>query len=134
VSEFPEAAFIALEDDARTEFFAEVERLIRSWAAFKSSRLTGVKWCQPKPTSRASSPTKTVRVAVLRGSPLRADSAVSATGKPLTLCARFGGPPSLLTRSAHALPFHDATDLERICRSINETFLPPTIDSPAMGA
>ena len=42
------AAFIALSDDARTEFLAEVERLTTSWAAFKSSRLTDVKWCQPK--------------------------------------------------------------------------------------
>ncbi|MBK5197740.1 MAG: non-homologous end-joining DNA ligase [Methyloceanibacter sp.] len=42
------AAFIALSDDARTEFIAEVGRLTTSWAAFKSSRLTDVKWCQPK--------------------------------------------------------------------------------------
>ena len=46
------AAFIALGDDARTEFLAEVERLATSWAAFKSSRLTDVKWCQPKLTVR----------------------------------------------------------------------------------
>jgi len=46
------AAFIALGDDARTEFLAEVERLTTSWAAFKSSRLTDVKWCRPKLTVR----------------------------------------------------------------------------------
>jgi DNA ligase D-like protein (predicted ligase) len=33
-------AFIALGDDERAYFFAEVERLATSWAAFKSSRLT----------------------------------------------------------------------------------------------
>jgi len=53
------AAFIALGDDARTEFLAEVERLATSWAAFKSSRPTDVKWCQP---------TLTVRVKHLAGS------------------------------------------------------------------
>jgi bifunctional non-homologous end joining protein LigD len=37
------AAFIALGDDARAEFLAELERLTTSWAAFKSSRLTTVK-------------------------------------------------------------------------------------------
>jgi bifunctional non-homologous end joining protein LigD len=42
------AAFIDLGGDARVEFFAEVERLNTAWAAFKSSRLTDVKWCQPK--------------------------------------------------------------------------------------
>ena len=42
------AAFIALRDGARTEFLAELERLTTSWAAFKSSRLVDVKWCQPK--------------------------------------------------------------------------------------
>jgi hypothetical protein len=42
------AAFIALGGDERTAFFAEVERLTTSWAAFKSSRLTDVKWCTPK--------------------------------------------------------------------------------------
>ena len=44
------AAFIALDEEARAEFLAEVERLTTSWAAFKSSRLTEVKWCQPKLT------------------------------------------------------------------------------------
>jgi bifunctional non-homologous end joining protein LigD len=42
------AAFIALADDERTRFFAELERLATSWAAFKLSRLTDVKWCRPK--------------------------------------------------------------------------------------
>jgi bifunctional non-homologous end joining protein LigD len=42
------AAFIALNGDERTEFFAEVERLNTSWAAFKLSRLTDVKWCYPR--------------------------------------------------------------------------------------
>lgn len=46
------AAFIALDSDARAEFLAEVERLTTSWAAFKSSRLIDVKWCQPKLTVR----------------------------------------------------------------------------------
>ena len=46
------ASFIALGDNARTELFAEVERLTTAWAAFKSSRLTDVKWCQPKLTVR----------------------------------------------------------------------------------
>ena len=44
------AAFIALGDDVRAEFLAELDRLTTSWAAFKSSRLTDVKWCQPKLT------------------------------------------------------------------------------------
>jgi bifunctional non-homologous end joining protein LigD len=45
------AAFIALSDDARTEFLAEVERLTTAWAAFKSSRLSDV-WCWPQLTVR----------------------------------------------------------------------------------
>ena len=48
------AAFIALGDDVRTEFLAEVERLTTSRAAFKFSRLTRVKWCQPKLTVRVN--------------------------------------------------------------------------------
>ena len=44
------AAFIALAGDERTGFFAELERLTTSWAAFKSSRMADVKWCQPKLT------------------------------------------------------------------------------------
>jgi DNA ligase D-like protein (predicted ligase) len=46
------AAFIAFGGDARAEFLSEVERLQTSWALFKSSRLTDVKWCQPKLTVR----------------------------------------------------------------------------------
>ena len=42
------AAFIALSGAERTRFFAELERLATSWAAFKSSRLMDVKWCHPK--------------------------------------------------------------------------------------
>ena len=42
------AAFIALGGAERVRFFAELERLATSWAAFKSSRLMDVKWCQPK--------------------------------------------------------------------------------------
>ena len=37
------AAFIALAGDERAQFFAELERLATSWAAFKSSRLMDVK-------------------------------------------------------------------------------------------
>ena len=44
------AAFIALAGEERTRFFAELERLATSWAAFKSSRLMDVKWCHPKIT------------------------------------------------------------------------------------
>jgi bifunctional non-homologous end joining protein LigD len=62
------AAFIALGDEARTEFLAEVERLTTSWAAFKSSRLTDVKWCQPKLTVRVKhlAGSKTLRHATVR--------------------------------------------------------------------
>jgi DNA ligase D-like protein (predicted ligase) len=63
------AAFIALGDDARTEFLAEVERLATSWSAFKSSRLTDVKWCQPKLTVRVKhlAGSKTLRHATVKG-------------------------------------------------------------------
>ena len=44
------AAFIALAGDERAHFFAEVDRHTTSWAAFKSSRLTDVRWCHPKLT------------------------------------------------------------------------------------
>jgi bifunctional non-homologous end joining protein LigD len=62
------AAFIALSHDARTEFLAEVERLTTSLAAFKSSRLTDVKWCQPKLTVRVKhlAGSKTLRHATVR--------------------------------------------------------------------
>ena len=62
------AAFIALSGDARTEFLAEVERLTTSWAAFKSSRLIDVRWCQPKLTVRVKhlAASKTLRHATVR--------------------------------------------------------------------
>ena len=62
------AAFIALGEDARTEFLAEVERLTTTWAAFKSSRLTDVKWCQPTLTVRVKhlAGSKTLRHATVR--------------------------------------------------------------------
>ena len=44
------AAFIALAGDERAQFFAEVDRLTTSWALFKASRLTDVRWCHPKLT------------------------------------------------------------------------------------
>jgi bifunctional non-homologous end joining protein LigD len=40
------AAFIALGGDERAQFFAELERLATSWAAFKG--MHDVKWCHPK--------------------------------------------------------------------------------------
>jgi bifunctional non-homologous end joining protein LigD len=46
------AAFVALAGDERTKFFADVERLTKSWAAFNSSRMNDVKWCQPNLTVR----------------------------------------------------------------------------------
>jgi ATP-dependent DNA ligase len=63
------AAFIALGDEARIEFLAELARLTTSWAAFKSSRLTEVKWCEPKLTVRVKhlAGSKTLRHANLRG-------------------------------------------------------------------
>ena len=62
------ASFIALSDDARTEFLAEVARLTTSWAAFKFSRLTDVKWCQPRRTVRMKhlAESKTLRHATVR--------------------------------------------------------------------
>ena len=63
------AAFIALADDARTDFLLEVERLATSWAAFKTSRLSDVKWCKPKLTVRVKhlAGTKTLRHATVKG-------------------------------------------------------------------
>jgi bifunctional non-homologous end joining protein LigD len=62
------SAFIALADDARTDFLLEVERLATSWAAFKTSRLSDVKWCQPKLTVRVKhlAGSKTLRHATVR--------------------------------------------------------------------
>lgn len=44
------AAFIALAGDERAQFFAELDRLTTSWAAFKDSHMHDVKWCHPKLT------------------------------------------------------------------------------------
>src|SRR4029078_11607487 len=41
------AAFISLAGEERVKFFAEIERLNTCRAAFKSSRMTDAKWCQP---------------------------------------------------------------------------------------
>jgi bifunctional non-homologous end joining protein LigD len=63
------AAFIALRDDARIEFLAELEHLTRSWSAFKSSRQTEVKWCEPKLMVRVKhlAGSKHLRHATVRG-------------------------------------------------------------------
>jgi bifunctional non-homologous end joining protein LigD len=63
------AAFIALRDDERTDFLAEVERLTTSWAEFKSSRLTDAKWCSPKLRVKVKhlAGSKTLRHATVRG-------------------------------------------------------------------
>jgi DNA ligase D-like protein (predicted ligase) len=63
------AAFIALSDAARTDFLLEVERLATSWAAFKTSRLSDVKWCQPQLTVRVKhlAGSKTLRHATVKG-------------------------------------------------------------------
>ena len=62
------AAFIALAGDERAQFFAELERLATSWAAFKSSRMVDVKWCQPALTVRVKhlAGSKTLRHATVR--------------------------------------------------------------------
>jgi bifunctional non-homologous end joining protein LigD len=62
------AAFIALSDEARTELLAKLERLPKSWAAFKSSRPTDVKWYRPKLTVRVKhlAGSKTLRHATVR--------------------------------------------------------------------
>jgi ATP-dependent DNA ligase len=63
------AAFIALGDDERTEFLAEVERLTTAWATFKSSRLTDAQWCTPKLMVRVKhlAGSKTLRHATVKG-------------------------------------------------------------------
>ena len=63
------AAFIGLAGDERARFFAEVERLATSWAAFKSSRLTDVRWCHPKLTVvvKHLAGSKMLRHATVRG-------------------------------------------------------------------
>jgi DNA ligase D-like protein (predicted ligase) len=62
------AAFIAMADAARTDFLLEVERLTTSWTAFKSSRLTDAKWCEPKLMVRVKhlAGSKTLRHATVR--------------------------------------------------------------------
>ena len=62
-------AFIALAGDERAQFFAELERLATSWAAFKSSRMSDVKWCQPRLTVRVKhlAGSKMLRQATVRG-------------------------------------------------------------------
>ena len=62
------AAFIALKEDERVHFFAEVERFATSWASFKSSR-SDVKWCHPKLTVEVKhlAGSKTLRHATVRG-------------------------------------------------------------------
>ena len=62
------AAFIALGDDARTDFLLKVERLTMSWTAFKSSRLSDAKWCEPKLMVRVKhlAGSKTLRHATVR--------------------------------------------------------------------
>jgi bifunctional non-homologous end joining protein LigD len=63
------AAFIALSDDERTDFLAEVERLTKAWAEFKSSRLTDAKWCSPQLRVKVKhlAGSKTLRHATVRG-------------------------------------------------------------------
>jgi bifunctional non-homologous end joining protein LigD len=63
------AAFIALAGDERARFFAELDRLATSWAAFKSSRNTDAKWCHPKLTVEVKHLTesKMLRHATVRG-------------------------------------------------------------------
>ena len=62
------AAFIALSGEERDQFLAEIERLTTSWAAFKSSRQSDVKWCEPKLTVRVKhlAGSKTLRHATVR--------------------------------------------------------------------
>ena len=62
------AAFIALAGAEHVEFFAELERLATSWAAFKSSRLMDVKWCHPKVEVKHLAGSKTLRHATVRSS------------------------------------------------------------------
>jgi ATP-dependent DNA ligase len=62
------AAFIALSGIEREEFLAEIERLTTSWAAFKSSRQSDAKWCQPRLTVRVKhlAGVKTLRHATVK--------------------------------------------------------------------
>jgi bifunctional non-homologous end joining protein LigD len=62
------AAFIALGDDERDYFFAEIERLTVSWETFKASRHSDAKWCQPELMVRVKhlAGSKTLRHATVR--------------------------------------------------------------------
>ena len=61
------AAFIALGGAERVQFFAELERLATSWAAFKG--MHDVKWCHPKLIVEVKhlAGCKTLRHATVRG-------------------------------------------------------------------
>jgi bifunctional non-homologous end joining protein LigD len=63
------AAFIALAGNERAQFFTVVDRLTTSWALFKSSRLTDVRWCHPKLTVvvKHLAGSKMLRHATVRG-------------------------------------------------------------------
>ena len=63
------AAFIALAGDERAQFFTVVDRLTTSWAMFKSSRLTDVRWSHPKLTVvvKHLSGSKLLRHATVKG-------------------------------------------------------------------
>ncbi len=63
------AALIALRDDARREFWSEVEQLTTTKAAFEFTRLVEVRWCQPKLTVRVKhlAGSKSLRHATVRG-------------------------------------------------------------------
>jgi hypothetical protein len=52
-----------------TRYVQLVERLATSWSAFKTSRLSDVKWCQPKLTVRVKhlAGSKTLRHATVKG-------------------------------------------------------------------
>jgi hypothetical protein len=53
----------------RAQFFTVVDRLTTSWALFKSSRLTDVRWCHPKLTVvvKHLAGSKMLRHATVRG-------------------------------------------------------------------
>jgi hypothetical protein len=62
-------AFITLAGEERKEFLAEVERLTTSWASLKSTRVTDVKWCEPRLSVRVKhlAGSKMLRHATVRG-------------------------------------------------------------------
>jgi len=63
------AAFIALADDEREAFLAEVNRLTTAWDEFKSSQVSDVRWCHPRLAVRVKHLTgsKPLRHATVRG-------------------------------------------------------------------